>query len=185
MLTCSIASHLHVQCVSFAASTGPSWSQLWSWGPCSSSAAWFFSWEWRSSEVNSWLLIRYCIYWPIWGPACTIYALFSLFLHLLIGPTSTLCCTVVVSSAPPSCESRTRPSYRTSLKLLLGHIPYQRLLLGFVFSGLAFQVQFESTWMYLTVSINHGVTLYADDPIFFHLPSFRWHWATLCSSAVM
>lgn len=27
--------------------------------------------------------------------------------------------------------------------MLLGHIPYQRLLLGFVFGALAFQVQFE------------------------------------------
>lgn len=46
--------------------------------------------------------------------------------------------------AVPLCsDDRVRPPYLTSLKMLMCHIPYQRLLLGFVFSALAFQVEFE------------------------------------------
>lgn len=47
--------------------------------------------------------------------------------------------------AAPLCsdDDRVRPPYLTSLKMLMCHIPYQRLLLGFVFSALAFQVEFE------------------------------------------
>ncbi|XP_036960315.1 sodium-dependent lysophosphatidylcholine symporter 1 isoform X2 [Acanthopagrus latus] len=37
-------------------------------------------------------------------------------------------------------DDRVRPPYLTSLKMLMCHIPYQRLLLGFVFSALAFQM---------------------------------------------
>lgn len=44
--------------------------------------------------------------------------------------------------APRSSEGRARPSYLTSVRMLLRHAPFQRLLLGFVFSALAFQVQF-------------------------------------------
>ncbi|MEQ2247583.1 hypothetical protein ILYODFUR_010830 [Ilyodon furcidens] len=36
-------------------------------------------------------------------------------------------------------DDRTQPSYLSSLKMLISHIPYQRLVLGFVFSVLAFQ----------------------------------------------
>uniref|UniRef100_A0A3Q2GMM2 Major facilitator superfamily domain containing 2a-like 2 n=1 Tax=Cyprinodon variegatus TaxID=28743 RepID=A0A3Q2GMM2_CYPVA len=37
-------------------------------------------------------------------------------------------------------NDRTRPSYLSSVKMLICHIPYQRLVLGFVFSVLAFQM---------------------------------------------
>lgn len=37
-------------------------------------------------------------------------------------------------------EAGERPSYPTALKMLLSHIPYQRLVLSFVFCVLAFQV---------------------------------------------
>lgn len=50
---------------------------------------------------------------------------------------------VVLFSAPQCSDDKVQPSYLTSLKMLLCHIPYQRLVLGFVFSVLAFQVQFE------------------------------------------
>lgn len=46
-------------------------------------------------------------------------------------------------AAPLCSDDRVRPPYLTSLKMLMCHIPYQRLLLGFVFSALAFQVEFE------------------------------------------
>lgn len=37
-------------------------------------------------------------------------------------------------------EEKDRPPYLTALKMLLRHIPYQRLVLSFVFCVLAFQV---------------------------------------------
>ncbi|XP_043987410.1 sodium-dependent lysophosphatidylcholine symporter 1-like isoform X3 [Gambusia affinis] len=37
-------------------------------------------------------------------------------------------------------DERTRPSYLSSLKMLVCHVPYQRLVLSFVFSVLAFQM---------------------------------------------
>ncbi|CAN9516034.1 unnamed protein product [Ophioblennius macclurei] len=37
-------------------------------------------------------------------------------------------------------DDKARPSYLTSLKLLICHVPYQRLVLGFVFSAFAFQM---------------------------------------------
>uniref|UniRef100_A0AAQ6IK25 Major facilitator superfamily domain containing 2B n=1 Tax=Anabas testudineus TaxID=64144 RepID=A0AAQ6IK25_ANATE len=42
--------------------------------------------------------------------------------------------------APLSSDNNIQPSYLTSLKLLMGHVPYQRLVLGFMFSGLGFQM---------------------------------------------
>nr|XP_020491430.1 sodium-dependent lysophosphatidylcholine symporter 1-like [Labrus bergylta] len=42
--------------------------------------------------------------------------------------------------APPCSDDKVRPSYLTSLKMLTRHIPYQRLVLGFVFCVLAFQM---------------------------------------------
>ena len=44
--------------------------------------------------------------------------------------------------APLCSDDKMRPSYVNSLKMLISHIPYQRLVLGFVFSVLAFQVHF-------------------------------------------
>ncbi|XP_029975613.1 sodium-dependent lysophosphatidylcholine symporter 1-B-like [Salarias fasciatus] len=37
-------------------------------------------------------------------------------------------------------DGSVRPSYPTSLRLLMRHVPYQRLVLGFVFSAFAFQM---------------------------------------------
>ncbi|XP_034550766.1 sodium-dependent lysophosphatidylcholine symporter 1 [Notolabrus celidotus] len=42
--------------------------------------------------------------------------------------------------APDSSDDKMRPSYLTSLKLLILHVPYQRLVLGFMFCALAFQM---------------------------------------------
>lgn len=42
--------------------------------------------------------------------------------------------------APDGADDKVRPSYRTSLKLLVLHVPYQRLVLGFMFCALAFQM---------------------------------------------
>ena len=51
------------------------------------------------------------------------------------------CVIWVLFPAPVRSDDKARPSYLTSLKMLMRHIPYQRLVLGFVFSALAFQVQ--------------------------------------------
>ncbi|XP_074537910.1 sodium-dependent lysophosphatidylcholine symporter 1-B-like [Halichoeres trimaculatus] len=42
--------------------------------------------------------------------------------------------------AHESADDKVRPFYLTSLKLLIFHIPYQRLVLGFMFCALAFQM---------------------------------------------
>lgn len=47
-------------------------------------------------------------------------------------------------AAPRGSDDGVRPPYRTALKMLLGHAPYQRLLLGSVFGVLAFQVHYIS-----------------------------------------
>lgn len=44
------------------------------------------------------------------------------------------------ASAELGAEAGARPSYPTALRMLLGHVPYQRLVLGFTFCVLAFQV---------------------------------------------
>ncbi|XP_041860160.1 sodium-dependent lysophosphatidylcholine symporter 1 [Melanotaenia boesemani] len=41
---------------------------------------------------------------------------------------------------PLSSDEKIRPSCRSSIKMLMCHVPYQRLVLGFVFSVLAFQM---------------------------------------------
>ncbi|KAM7405107.1 hypothetical protein PAMP_012392 [Pampus punctatissimus] len=46
----------------------------------------------------------------------------------------------LVELPPIHSDDKVRPSYLTSLKLLICHISYQRLVLGFVFSALAFQM---------------------------------------------
>lgn len=47
----------------------------------------------------------------------------------------------VIFSASRCSNDKVRPSYLSSLKMLTCHVPYQRLVLGFVFSAFAFQVQ--------------------------------------------
>ncbi|XP_070824953.1 sodium-dependent lysophosphatidylcholine symporter 1-B-like [Chaetodon trifascialis] len=47
---------------------------------------------------------------------------------------------VTEQRAPLCSDDKVRPSYLASLKMLVCHIPYQRLVLGFVFSVLAFQM---------------------------------------------
>ncbi|XP_042265402.1 sodium-dependent lysophosphatidylcholine symporter 1-B-like [Thunnus maccoyii] len=64
---------------------------------------------------------------------------------LVIGALFFLCSLVLFlgvkeQRAPLCSDDKERPSYLTSLKLLICHIPYQRLVLGFVFSVLAFQM---------------------------------------------
>ncbi|KAM7411429.1 hypothetical protein PAMA_021428 [Pampus argenteus] len=64
---------------------------------------------------------------------------------LVIGALFFLCSLVLFlgvkeQQAPIHSDDKVRPSYLTSLKLLICHISYQRLVLGFVFSALAFQM---------------------------------------------
>lgn len=136
-----------------APSKGLSWPQPWSWGPCFSSAAWFSSWGWQSSEVSRWLVASGCCL----QHATFLKKIYDVQLHKLvclhisvlslssstISFTATWHLTLPSFSAPYLSDDKIRPSYLTSLKMLLGHIPYQRLVLGFVFSELAFQVQFD------------------------------------------
>ncbi|XP_059189048.1 sodium-dependent lysophosphatidylcholine symporter 1-B-like [Centropristis striata] len=64
---------------------------------------------------------------------------------LVMGGLFFLCSLVLFlgvkeQQAPLCPNDKVRPSYLTSLKMLICHIPYQRLVLGFVFSVLAFQM---------------------------------------------
>ncbi|KAE8292928.1 Sodium-dependent lysophosphatidylcholine symporter 1 [Larimichthys crocea] len=64
---------------------------------------------------------------------------------LVMGALFFLCSLVlflgVTEQRAPFCsDDKVRPPYLTSLKMLICHIPYQRLVLGFVFSVLAFQM---------------------------------------------
>ncbi|XP_062283118.1 sodium-dependent lysophosphatidylcholine symporter 1-B-like [Scomber scombrus] len=64
---------------------------------------------------------------------------------LVLGALFFLCSLVLFlgvkeQRAPLCSDDKVRPAYLTSLKLLICHIPYQRLVLGFVFSALAFQM---------------------------------------------
>lgn len=47
---------------------------------------------------------------------------------------------LILSPAPLYSLARVRLSYLTTLKMLVCHIPYQRLVLGLLFAALAFQV---------------------------------------------
>ncbi|TKS76813.1 Sodium-dependent lysophosphatidylcholine symporter 1 [Collichthys lucidus] len=64
---------------------------------------------------------------------------------LVMGALFFLCSLVlflgVTEQRAPFCsDDKVRPPYLTSLKMLICHIPYQRLVLGFVLSVLAFQM---------------------------------------------
>ncbi|XP_047459242.1 sodium-dependent lysophosphatidylcholine symporter 1-B-like [Mugil cephalus] len=64
---------------------------------------------------------------------------------LVIGALFFLCSLVLFlgvkeQRAPMCSDDSVRPSYVASLKMLICHTPYQRLVLGFVFSTLAFQM---------------------------------------------
>ncbi|XP_038577745.1 sodium-dependent lysophosphatidylcholine symporter 1 [Micropterus salmoides] len=64
---------------------------------------------------------------------------------LVMGALFFLCSLVLFlgvkeQKAPLCSDDRVRPSYLNSLKMLICHMPYQRLVLGFVFSALAFQM---------------------------------------------
>uniref|UniRef100_A0A3Q3NIM9 Major facilitator superfamily domain containing 2a-like 2 n=1 Tax=Mastacembelus armatus TaxID=205130 RepID=A0A3Q3NIM9_9TELE len=72
---------------------------------------------------------------------------------LVMGALFFLCSLVLFlgvkeQHAPLCSDDNVRPPYLTSLKMLMCHAPYQRLVLGFVFSVLAFQV-----WFQLRVSV--------------------------------
>ncbi|KAF7661089.1 hypothetical protein LDENG_00269850 [Lucifuga dentata] len=64
---------------------------------------------------------------------------------LVMGALSFICSLVLFfgveeQRAPICSNEKVRPSYLSSLKLLMCHVPYQRLVLGFLFSALAFQM---------------------------------------------
>ncbi|KAM3618124.1 uncharacterized protein V6R79_015922 [Siganus canaliculatus] len=64
---------------------------------------------------------------------------------LVLGALFFLCSLVLFlgvteQRGPLASDDKVRPAYLTSLKMLVCHIPFQRLVLGFVFSALAFQM---------------------------------------------
>ncbi|XP_053279969.1 sodium-dependent lysophosphatidylcholine symporter 1-B-like [Pleuronectes platessa] len=84
---------------------------------------------------------------------------------LVVGALFFLCSLVLVfgvkeQPAPVRSDDKPRPSYLTSLKMLIHHIPYQRLVLGFVFSALAFQV----SWSNFALFCSHAAGLGAQFP---------------------
>ncbi|XP_034447139.1 sodium-dependent lysophosphatidylcholine symporter 1 [Hippoglossus hippoglossus] len=79
---------------------------------------------------------------------------------LVVGALFFLCSLVLVfgvkeQPAPVRSDDKARPSYLTSLKMLIRHIPYQRLVLGFVFSALAFQM----SWSNFALFCSHAAGL--------------------------
>uniref|UniRef100_A0A665TJT7 Zgc:171501 n=1 Tax=Echeneis naucrates TaxID=173247 RepID=A0A665TJT7_ECHNA len=53
-------------------------------------------------------------------------------------------------------EQQIRPSCLSSLKLLIGHVPYRRLVLGFVFSALAIQMSWSNFALFCTHAAGLG-----------------------------
>ncbi|XP_047196066.1 LOW QUALITY PROTEIN: sodium-dependent lysophosphatidylcholine symporter 1-B-like [Hippoglossus stenolepis] len=79
---------------------------------------------------------------------------------LVVGALFFLCSLVLVfgvkeQPAPVRSDDKAQPSYLTSLKMLIRHIPYQRLVLGFVFSALAFQM----SWSNFALFCSHAAGL--------------------------
>lgn len=137
-----------------------SWPQLWSWVPRFSSAASFSSWGWRSSRVShpgveSRQLVDLCdlFHMILQFTDISLPVLYILWWFLF--------------SAPLCSDDKVQPSFLTSLKMMICHIPYQRLVLGFVFCVLAFQVQLN-----LSVVVLHSCK---------HKPIILYH---LCTSAL-
>uniref|UniRef100_A0A665TJV1 Zgc:171501 n=1 Tax=Echeneis naucrates TaxID=173247 RepID=A0A665TJV1_ECHNA len=57
----------------------------------------------------------------------------------------------------PLCSAdKVRPSCLSSLKLLIGHVPYRRLVLGFVFSALAIQMSWSNFALFCTHAAGLG-----------------------------
>uniref|UniRef100_A0A672ZHX4 Zgc:171501 n=1 Tax=Sphaeramia orbicularis TaxID=375764 RepID=A0A672ZHX4_9TELE len=100
---------------------------------------------------------------------------------LVMGALFFLCSLIIFlgvkeQRAPLCSTEKARPSFLTSLKMLVCHVPYHRLVLGFVFSALAFQMslgnfalfcshaaglgaQFQHLLLVLLVSASIGVPL--------------------------
>ncbi|XP_040921956.1 sodium-dependent lysophosphatidylcholine symporter 1 [Toxotes jaculatrix] len=79
---------------------------------------------------------------------------------LVMGALFFLCSLVlflgVKEQRGPLCsDDKVQPPYLTSLKMLICHIPYQRLVLGFVFSALAFQM----SWSNFALFCSHAAGL--------------------------
>uniref|UniRef100_A0A8D3AQT5 Major facilitator superfamily domain containing 2a-like 2 n=1 Tax=Scophthalmus maximus TaxID=52904 RepID=A0A8D3AQT5_SCOMX len=79
---------------------------------------------------------------------------------LVLGSLFFLCSLVVFfgvkEQQPGVCsDDRERPSYLTSLKMLMCHAPYRRLVLGFVFSALAVQM----SWSNFALFCSHAAGL--------------------------
>ncbi|XP_022618777.1 sodium-dependent lysophosphatidylcholine symporter 1-like [Seriola dumerili] len=79
---------------------------------------------------------------------------------LVMGALFFLCSLVLFlgvkeQQAPLCSDDKVRPPYLTSLKMLICHIPYQRLVLGFVFSALAMQM----SWSNFVLFCSHAAGL--------------------------
>uniref|UniRef100_A0A672ZH12 Zgc:171501 n=1 Tax=Sphaeramia orbicularis TaxID=375764 RepID=A0A672ZH12_9TELE len=114
---------------------------------------------------------------------CVFYPQQKAFLTsaLVMGALFFLCSLIIFlgvkeQRAPLCSTEKARPSFLTSLKMLVCHVPYHRLVLGFVFSALAFQMslgnfalfcshaaglgaQFQHLLLVLLVSASIGVPL--------------------------
>ncbi|GLD50214.1 sodium-dependent lysophosphatidylcholine symporter 1-like protein [Lates japonicus] len=60
-----------------------------------------------------------------------------------------------MADSPLCSDDKVQPPYLTSLKMLICHIPYQRLVLGFIFAGFAFQM----SWSNLALYCSHAAGL--------------------------
>ncbi|KAF0035662.1 hypothetical protein F2P81_010974 [Scophthalmus maximus] len=87
---------------------------------------------------------------------------------LVLGSLFFLCSLVVFfgvkEQQPGVCsDDRERPSYLTSLKMLMCHAPYRRLVLGFVFSALAVQASASvavPVWQAVLLRVGKKTTLF-------------------------
>ncbi|XP_074498620.1 sodium-dependent lysophosphatidylcholine symporter 1-B-like [Sebastes fasciatus] len=80
---------------------------------------------------------------------------------LIMGAIFFLCSLVLFlgvkeQRAPLCSDEKVRPPYLTSLKMLICHIPYQRLVLGFVFSALAFQMSLGNFALFCSHAAGQG-----------------------------
>ncbi|XP_049436949.1 sodium-dependent lysophosphatidylcholine symporter 1-B-like [Epinephelus fuscoguttatus] len=80
---------------------------------------------------------------------------------LVMGALFFLCSLVLFlgvkeQRAPLCSDDKVRTSYLTSLKMLICHVPYQRLVLGFVFSVLAFQMSLANFTLFCSLAAGLG-----------------------------
>ncbi|XP_018530057.2 sodium-dependent lysophosphatidylcholine symporter 1-B-like, partial [Lates calcarifer] len=83
---------------------------------------------------------------------------------LVMGALFFLCSLVVFlgvkeQQGPLCSDDKVQPPYLISLKMLICHIPYQRLVLGFIFAGFAFQMSWSNLALYCSHVAGLGAQL--------------------------